>query len=105
MTIHILTTNKNGKIEIDPKELTDMLNQAYQEGKNSTKNPYIIYTTTGPYLYTTAKGIEYNPNYYSTTCCNDTNTTDHLTINCSNDNLTAYNGVDIKTNYSTTCDR
>ena len=37
MTIHILTTNKNGKIEIDPKELTDMLNYAYQEGKNSTK--------------------------------------------------------------------
>lgn len=53
MKYKILTVDKNGIIELKPEELEKMLEEAYQEGKDSVK-PEIVYVPT------------YYPNYYDT---------------------------------------
>lgn len=57
MMIKVFTTDKNGKIVLSPKELKEMLDEAYWEGYRANNRTW-TYTspTVSPFYYTTTAG-------------------------------------------------
>ena len=54
MLIKIFTKNKNDKIELNEKELKELLDEAYWEGYNSKNYSWTYRSPTiSPYYYTT----------------------------------------------------
>jgi len=70
MLIKVFTTDRNGKIEFTPKELKELLDEAYWEGYKANNKNW-TYTTPNwtPYYYTTCTDGS------ATICLNNTETT------------------------------
>ena len=57
MMIKVFTTDKNGKVVLSPKELKELLDEAYWEGYRANNKTWTYTTPTWtPYYYTTTAG-------------------------------------------------